>query len=86
VTDRIKDLETLFDCAKEVEALAVSDIMQRMREKLVHLSTAAALTCLMLAKVSEMLRTPDGPELFLDQLRCSAAIAEANGHHPTNRS
>lgn len=83
LTARVKDLETLFGRAKGVEAFAVSDIMQRMWEKLVHLSTAAAMTCLMRANVGEILRTPDGPDLFIDQLHCSAAIAEANGHPPS---
>jgi 2-dehydropantoate 2-reductase len=54
-----------------------------MWEKLVHLSTAAAMTCLMRANVGEIVRTPNGRELFLDQLRCGAAIAAANGHAPS---
>jgi 2-dehydropantoate 2-reductase len=54
-----------------------------MWEKLVHLSTAAAMTCLMRANVGEIVRTPYGRELFLDQLRCGAAIAAANGHAPS---
>jgi 2-dehydropantoate 2-reductase len=54
-----------------------------MWEKLVHLSTAAAMTCLMRANVGEIVRTPYGRELFLDQLHCGAAIAAANGHAPS---
>lgn len=54
-----------------------------MWEKLVHLSNAAAMTCLMRANVGEIVRTPHGRELFIDQLRCGAAIAGANGHAPS---
>jgi hypothetical protein len=44
----------LFAAAKGVEAFAVTDIVQRMWEKLVHLSTAAAMTCLMRANVGDL--------------------------------
>jgi len=83
MTERAKVLAALFEAAKGVEAFAVADIVQRMWEKLVHLSTAAAMTCLMRANVGEIVRTPYGRELFLDQLRCGAAIATANGHAPS---
>jgi 2-dehydropantoate 2-reductase len=83
MTERVKTLAALFEAAKGVEVFAVTDIVQRMWEKLVHLSTAAAMTCLMRANVGEIVRTPHGRELFLDQLRASAAIAAANGHPPS---
>jgi 2-dehydropantoate 2-reductase len=83
MTERVRALAALFAAAKGVEAFAVADIVQRMWEKLVHLSTAAAMTCLMRANVGEIVRTPNGRELFLDQLRCSAAIAATNGHAPS---
>ena len=82
-TERMKALAALFTAAKGVEVFAVTDIVQRMWEKLVHLSTAAALTCLMRANVGEIVRTPHGKDLFIDQLRCGAAIATANGHPPS---
>ena len=82
MTERVRTLAALFEAAKGVEVFAVGDIGQRMWEKLVHLSTAAAMTCLMRANVGEIIRTPYGRELFLDQLRCGAAIAAANGHPP----
>jgi 2-dehydropantoate 2-reductase len=84
MTERVRALEALFAAAKGVEALAVTDIVQRMWEKLVHLSTAATMTCLMRANVGEIVRTPNGQEVFLDQLRCGAAIAAANGHAPSD--
>jgi 2-dehydropantoate 2-reductase len=83
MTERVRALAALFEAAKGVEVFAVTDIVQRMWEKLVHLSTAAAMTCLMRANVGEIVRTPHGRELFLDQLRCGAAIAAANGHAPS---
>jgi 2-dehydropantoate 2-reductase len=83
MTERVRALTALFEAAKGVEAFAVADIVQRMWEKLVHLSTAAAMTCLMRANVGEIVRTPYGRELFLDQLHCGAAIAAANGHAPS---
>ncbi|MEA2911665.1 MAG: 2-dehydropantoate 2-reductase [Bradyrhizobium sp.] len=83
MTERVGTLAALFAAAKGVEAFAVPDIVQRMWEKLVHLSTAAAMTCLMRANVGEIVRTPNGRELFLEQLQCGAAIAAANGHAPS---
>jgi 2-dehydropantoate 2-reductase len=83
MTERVKALAALFERAKGVEAVAVADIVQRMWEKMVHLSTAAAMTCLMRANVGEIVRTPYGRELFMEQLRCGAAIAAANGHAPS---
>jgi 2-dehydropantoate 2-reductase len=83
MTELVRTLAALFAAAKGVEAFAVADIVQRMWEKLVHLSTAAAMTCLMRANVGEIVRTPNGRELFLAQLQCGAAIAAANGHAPS---
>lgn len=83
MTERVGTLAALLEAAKGVEVFAVADINQRMWEKLVHLSTAATMTCLMRANVGEIIRTPHGRDLFLDQLRCSAAIAAANGHPPS---
>ena len=82
MTDRVTRLAALFEAAKGIEVLAVADMRQRMWEKLVHLSTAAAMTCVMRANVGEIVRTPEGRDIFLDQLRTSAAIAAANGHKP----
>jgi 2-dehydropantoate 2-reductase len=83
MTERVTTLAALFKAAKGVEVFAVGDIVQRMWEKVVHLSTAAAMTCLMRANVGEIVQTPHGREIFLEQLRCGAAIAAANGHAPS---
>jgi 2-dehydropantoate 2-reductase len=84
MTDRVERLAALFARTVGVEVLAVTDVQQRMWEKLVHLSTAATMTCLMRANVGEIVRTPDGRDIFLEQLRTSAAIAAANGHTPSD--
>lgn len=83
LSDRVQTLAALFAAAKGVEALAVDDVMQRMWEKIVHLATAASITCLMRANVGEVVRTPEGAPIFLEQLRIAAEIAAANGHRPS---
>jgi 2-dehydropantoate 2-reductase len=83
ITDRLRGFAGLFAGAVGAECEMVPDIMQRLWEKLVHLSTAATMTCLMRANVGEILRTPEGGRLFLDMLETAAAIAAANGHPPS---
>jgi 2-dehydropantoate 2-reductase len=83
MAERVRTLAALFAAAKGVEAFAAIDIVQRMREKLVHASTAAAMTCLMRGMLARLFRTPNGRELFLEQIQCGAAIAAANGHAPS---
>lgn len=68
--------------ADGVVANATPTILSEMWEKLVHLSTAAAMTCLMRASVGEIAATPDGTKLFLKLFDLAAAIATANGHPP----
>lgn len=83
MTDRVQSLLTKFKAARGVEAEAVPDIMQRMWEKIVHLSTAAAMTCLMRASVGEIVRTPEGRGLFVRLLDTVAEIAAHNGYRPS---
>jgi len=79
---RIEMLTALLSKTKGIEAVPATDMMQQMWEKFVHLSTAAAMTCLMRANVGEIVRTPDGAEIFLRQLQISADVAAANGYEP----
>jgi ketopantoate reductase len=58
MVERVRTLAALFAAAKGVEAFAVADIVQRMWETLVHLSTAATMACLMRANVGEIARPP----------------------------
>ena len=57
--------------------------MQRMWEKLVHLSTAATMTCLMRANVGEIVGTPDGGRLFLELLDDVSRISSLSGYEPS---
>jgi 2-dehydropantoate 2-reductase len=82
MSPRVQALAQAFPPAS-VEARAVDDVMQEMWEKLVHLSTAAALTCLMRASVGEIVRTPDGARLLRDTLDLLADVAARNGHRPS---
>lgn len=83
MSKRVQLLSEMFAGAKGVVAEAVSDVMQRMWEKLVHLSTAASMTCLMRANVGEIVRTTDGAKLFLRLLATMSEIAASNGHRPS---
>ena len=83
MSSRVETLRRAFAAAKGVSVVAADNVMQRMWDKLVHLSTAATMTCLMRANVGEIVRTPDGRELFLQQLATSAAVAAAAGFPPS---
>lgn len=80
---RIKALEAAFAGTVGVEAEAVADIRHRMWEKLTHLATAAAMTCLMRASVGEIIRTPGGARQFSDLLDAVCAIATREGFPPS---
>lgn len=84
LSPRVQAIAALFHAAKGAECEAVPDILQRMWEKLVHLSTAATLTCLMRANVGEILQSEAGPALFRQTLETAAAIAAAQGHPPSD--
>ena len=83
VSKRVSLLSDLFSRTKGVVNEAVPDIMQRMWEKLVHLSTSATMTCLMRANVGEIVRTPDGSRLFLELLDDISRISSLSGHQPS---
>ena len=83
ISERVETLNALFGAARGVEVHMVTDIMQRMWEKLVHLATAAAMTCLMQANVGEIVRTPDGERLSLALLDTVGDIAAAHGYRPS---
>jgi 2-dehydropantoate 2-reductase len=65
-----------------VKARASADVMQDMWEKLVHLTTAASMTCLMRANVGEIVRTPSGAALVRQTFDLMVDIAAAHGHAP----
>ena len=82
MSDRVQRLAATFNGAGGVDAKAVPNVMQEMWEKVVHLSTAASMTCLMRAPVGDIVRAPHGAALFQLQLETAASIARANGHPP----
>ncbi|MCL4766414.1 MAG: ketopantoate reductase family protein [Hyphomicrobiaceae bacterium] len=79
ISPRIMTLKAAFDLTK-ARADAVPDIMQRMWEKVVMLSTLASMTSLMRATVGEIARVRDGSGLMLALLERNARIAAAEGY------
>jgi 2-dehydropantoate 2-reductase len=84
MTPRVQALAALFSQSPAVQAKAVPNVMQEMWEKVVHLSTAASMTCLMRAPVGDIVRTRFGGALMLEQLEVAAAIAKHNGYAPSD--
>jgi 2-dehydropantoate 2-reductase len=82
VTPRVQALADAFD-KKSVVAKAVPDILQVMWEKIVHLSTAAGMTCLMRASVGEVARTDEGAAIMTEFLERNAEIAAREGFRPS---
>lgn len=83
ISDRVERLHAAFSKAKGIEARASATMMHEMWQKIVHLATAAAATCLMRANVGEILRAPGGAEILLDFLECSREIATRAGYPPS---
>ncbi|MSQ20503.1 MAG: ketopantoate reductase family protein [Betaproteobacteria bacterium] len=84
MTPRVEALAALFNKSSAVKAKAVPNVMQEMWEKVVHLATAASMTCLMRAPVGDIVRSRFGGALMLQQLEAAAAIAKHNGHAPSD--
>jgi 2-dehydropantoate 2-reductase len=53
-----------------------------MWEKLVHLATAASMTCLMRANIGEIVRTRHGAAILRETFTLLAEVAARNGHRP----
>jgi 2-dehydropantoate 2-reductase len=81
VSPRVRQVAAAFPAAS-VTAHASPDILQEMWEKLVHLATAASMTCLMRANVGEIVRTPSGAALLRRTFALMTEIAARNGHPP----
>jgi 2-dehydropantoate 2-reductase len=75
-------LEGLFHRAA-VDARHSPEIMLRMWEKFVLLTTLAAMTCLMRAPVGAILATRDGRATLLDVLDVGRRVATAAGYPPS---
>ncbi len=81
ISKRALALKAVFD-KTSVMADAVPNITHQMWEKLVHLSSLAAMTTLMRANVGEIARAPGGTALMQDMLNRNAAIAAKAGYPP----
>jgi len=79
MSPRVMALKAAFDQTKAKSA-AVTDIIQKMWEKVVMLSTLAGMTCVMRANVGEIARAPGGADLMLSLLEQNAKVAAAEGH------
>jgi 2-dehydropantoate 2-reductase len=82
MSDRVLALKALFD-RTSVVATATPDVLAGMWEKLLHLATAAGVTCVMRANIGEIARTADGSALMIDLLEANAAIATREGFPPS---
>ena len=76
-------LKAAFD-QTSVIATATPEIMHAMWEKIVHLATAAGMTCLLRASVGEISRTPDGTRIMTRFLELNAEIATREGYKPSD--
>lgn len=83
LSERVLALKAAFD-KTSVVAAAVPNILHVMWEKVVHLSTAAGMTCAMRASVGEIARTRLGAALMLDFLERNAEIARREGFPPSD--
>ena len=82
MSPRVLALKAAFD-RTSVLATATPEIMHAMWEKMVHLATAAGMTCLMRASVGEIARTPDGTRIMTQFLERNAEIAAREGFRPS---
>ena len=84
LSDRVLAVQAAFNGCVGLEAVPQENIMQEMWEKFVHLTTAAAMTCLMRANSGQILTTDEGASLFQQMLETSANIARASGYPPSD--
>jgi 2-dehydropantoate 2-reductase len=80
---RVIALKDAFD-RTSVLATVTPDILQAMWEKIVHLATAAGMTCLMRANVGEIARADGGGKLMIRFLEANAEIAKREGYSPSD--
>lgn len=81
ISPRVVALKALFD-QTSVEAKVSGNIQRELWLKLVHLNTVATMTSLMRANVGEIVRAPEGRELFQQVLDTNIEIARREGHMP----
>ncbi len=79
MSERVRTLHSLFP-ETSVTAEAVPNIIYRMWRKVVPLSTAAGMACLMRTSVLEISQVPGGSQLVLQLLAVNAEIAAREGY------
>ncbi|GAC1499552.1 MAG: 2-dehydropantoate 2-reductase [Steroidobacteraceae bacterium] len=82
VCARVTALKDAFD-RTSVVASVVPNIKHAMWEKVVHLATAAGMTCLLRANVGEIARVEGGSNLMVSFLERNAEIATREGYAPS---
>lgn len=83
ITPRVLAVRDASAGATGFEMVPQDDIVHEMWEKLVHLATAAGMTCLMRANSGQIARAAGGPELLLRFLDSAREIAHRCGHEPS---
>ena len=81
VSERVVELKAAFD-RTSVDATVSTDVRRDLWLKFVHLHTVAAMTSLMRANVGEIVRAPEGAELFRTLLDTNIEIATREGCRP----
>jgi 2-dehydropantoate 2-reductase len=81
VSARVVALKLAFD-RTSVDATISTDVRRDLWWKFVHLHTVAAMTSLMRANVGEIVRAPEGAELFRVLLTTNVEIARREGVPP----
>lgn len=84
ISARVRAVKAAFDGVIGLEAIALDNVMLEMWEKFVHLTSAAAMTCLMRANVGQIVSSRDGAALFRQMLETCAEVARASGYPPSD--
>ena len=81
LSDIVLELKAFFD-KTSVSATSSTDILRDLWLKLVYLHTIACMTSLLRANVGEIVRAPDGGELFRQVFETNVEIARREGFNP----
>ena len=83
ISPRVTAIRDAFSGSDGLEPVALENGMQEMWEKLVHLATAAGMTCLMRANAGQIVRSDEGLALFQRFLETTADVARRSGYPPS---
>jgi 2-dehydropantoate 2-reductase len=82
-SQRTAEFKALLD-KTGIDGRLTEHVMQALWSKMVHLATAAGMTCLMRANIGEIARTPEGTALLRRFLLMNADIAGHAGYRPSD--